>query len=174
MCRVRHLLWWDAGCPIWAVRETGWVMTDWLCWAVLTRSKFLVDNEASVVTSEIFKSADAQSFGGAHRGKICICVFIGVSGRKCVGIYIVLCNSKKRTYLSFGKWEVSHFSTIRFVRGPKSTVAIVLPYVFGLVLSCCGLKWKWGGTGSQLSTQIALFAGRWKVSIFKRWNVLSL
>ena len=34
-----------------------------------------VDDEAPVVTSRIFRSTGAQSFGGAHRGRVC--VFIG-------------------------------------------------------------------------------------------------
>ena len=42
-----------------------------------------VDNEAPVVTSGIFRSAGAQSFGGAHRGRVCVRVFIGVSVRAC-------------------------------------------------------------------------------------------
>jgi hypothetical protein len=36
-----------------------------------------------------------QSFEGVHRGRVCVCMFIGVSVRACVGIYVVLCNSKK-------------------------------------------------------------------------------
>ena len=36
-----------------------------------------VNDEVPVVTSEIFRSAGAQSFGGAHRGRICVRVFIG-------------------------------------------------------------------------------------------------
>jgi len=36
-----------------------------------------VDDEAPVVTSGIFRSAGAQSFGGAHRDRICVRVFIG-------------------------------------------------------------------------------------------------
>ena len=36
-----------------------------------------VDYEAPVVTSRIFRSASAQSFGGAHRGRVCVRVFIG-------------------------------------------------------------------------------------------------
>ena len=36
-----------------------------------------VDDEASVVTSGIFRSAGAQSFGGDHRGRVCVFVFIG-------------------------------------------------------------------------------------------------
>ena len=35
-----------------------------------------VDDEAPVVTSGIFRSAGAQSFGGAHRGRVCVRVFI--------------------------------------------------------------------------------------------------
>jgi len=36
-----------------------------------------VDDEAPVVTSRIFRSAGAQSFGCAHRSRVCIHVFIG-------------------------------------------------------------------------------------------------
>ena len=36
-----------------------------------------VDDEAPVMTSGIFRSAGAQSFGGAHRGRVCVRVFIG-------------------------------------------------------------------------------------------------
>jgi hypothetical protein len=42
-----------------------------------------VDDEAPLVTSGIPRSVDAQSFGGAHRGGICVRVFIGVSVRAC-------------------------------------------------------------------------------------------
>jgi hypothetical protein len=42
-----------------------------------------VDDEASVVTSRISRSVGAQSFGGAHRGRVCVRVFIGVSVRAC-------------------------------------------------------------------------------------------
>jgi hypothetical protein len=42
-----------------------------------------VDDESPVVTSRISRSAGAQSFGGAHRGRICVRVFIGVSVRAC-------------------------------------------------------------------------------------------
>jgi hypothetical protein len=43
-----------------------------------------VDNEAPVVTLRISRSAGAQSFRGAHRGRVCVCVlFIGVSVRAC-------------------------------------------------------------------------------------------
>jgi hypothetical protein len=42
-----------------------------------------VDDEMPVVTSRIFRSTGAQSFGGAHRGRVCVRVFIGVSVRAC-------------------------------------------------------------------------------------------
>jgi hypothetical protein len=42
-----------------------------------------VDDEAPLVTSRISRSAGAQSFGGAHSGRVCVCVFIGVSVSAC-------------------------------------------------------------------------------------------
>ena len=36
-----------------------------------------------VVTSGIFRSAGAQSFENAHRNRVCVHVFIGVSIRAC-------------------------------------------------------------------------------------------
>jgi hypothetical protein len=36
-----------------------------------------------VVTLRISRSAGAQSFGGAHRGRVCVRVFIGVSVHAC-------------------------------------------------------------------------------------------
>ena len=41
-----------------------------------------------MVTSEIFRSAGAQFFEGAHRGKFCVRVFIGVSVRACVDVTV--------------------------------------------------------------------------------------
>jgi hypothetical protein len=54
-----------------------------------------VDDEALVVTSRISRSADTQSFGGAHRGRVYVRVFIGVSVRACVSVCVVLCDLKK-------------------------------------------------------------------------------
>jgi hypothetical protein len=34
-------------------------------------------------TSGISRSVGAQSFGGAHRGRVCVPIFIGVSVRVC-------------------------------------------------------------------------------------------
>jgi hypothetical protein len=42
-----------------------------------------VDDEAPLVTSGISRSVGAQSFGGAHRGRVCVPIFIGVSVRVC-------------------------------------------------------------------------------------------
>jgi hypothetical protein len=42
-----------------------------------------VDEEALVVTSRISRSPGVQSFGGAHRGRACVHVFIGVSVCAC-------------------------------------------------------------------------------------------
>jgi hypothetical protein len=54
--------------------------TGVMCYVV---SDVPVDNETPLVTLEISRSAGAQSFGGAHRGMVCVRVFIGVSVRAC-------------------------------------------------------------------------------------------
>jgi hypothetical protein len=48
------------------------------------------------VTSRISRSAGAQSFGGAHRGRVCVHVFVGVSvvGCECLALYCVKCKKK--------------------------------------------------------------------------------
>jgi hypothetical protein len=44
-----------------------------------------VDNEVFMVTSSISKSNTlAQSFEGAHRDRVCVCVFIGMDVYACV------------------------------------------------------------------------------------------
>jgi hypothetical protein len=42
-----------------------------------------VDDETPVVTSRISRPVGAQSFEGAHRSRVCVRVFIGVSVRAC-------------------------------------------------------------------------------------------
>jgi hypothetical protein len=43
-----------------------------------------VDDEALVVTPSISRpDPSAQSFGGAHRSRMCVCAFIGVSVCAC-------------------------------------------------------------------------------------------
>ena len=48
-------------------------------------SDVFIDDETLVVTSEIFRCAGAQSFRGAHRGRVYVYVCIGVSVRVCCG-----------------------------------------------------------------------------------------
>jgi hypothetical protein len=44
-----------------------------------------VDNEAHVVTSSILESnPPAQSYGGAHRSRVCVCSFLGMSVCVCM------------------------------------------------------------------------------------------
>ena len=44
-----------------------------------------VDSEAPVVTSSISRlDPPAQYFGGAHRGRVCVRAFIGVSVCACI------------------------------------------------------------------------------------------
>lgn len=43
---------------------------------VLSGKRRCVDDEVPLVNSRIFKSADTQSFGGAHRRRVCIRVLI--------------------------------------------------------------------------------------------------
>jgi hypothetical protein len=48
-----------------------------------------VDSESLLVTDFVnLKIKSAQSFGGAHRDRMCMCVLIGVSNRMCMSIYI--------------------------------------------------------------------------------------
>jgi hypothetical protein len=42
-----------------------------------------VDDDATLVTSGISRPSGAQSFGGAHRGRVCVRVFIVVSVHAC-------------------------------------------------------------------------------------------
>jgi hypothetical protein len=56
----------------------------------------LVDSETLLVADFMnFKIKSAQSFGGAHRGRVCVRVFIGVSARTCMSIYVYTVFLKK-------------------------------------------------------------------------------
>jgi hypothetical protein len=60
------------------------------------RGDIPVDSEALLVTDFMnLKIKPAQSFGGAHRDKVCVCVFIGVNARTCIGIRICTVFLKK-------------------------------------------------------------------------------
>jgi hypothetical protein len=55
-----------------------------------------VNNDVLLVTNFInLKIKLTQSFGCAHRGRICMCVFIGVSAHTCMSICICIVFLKK-------------------------------------------------------------------------------
>ena len=55
-----------------------------------------VDSEAPVVTSSISRfTGSTQSFGGAHRGRVCARAFIEVSVRSCMRASASVAVSKK-------------------------------------------------------------------------------
>jgi hypothetical protein len=55
-----------------------------------------VDSEALLMTDFVnLKIKPSQSFGGAHRGRVCMCVFIGVSAHTCMSIYVCTVFLKK-------------------------------------------------------------------------------
>jgi hypothetical protein len=75
-----------------------------------------VDDEAAVVTSRISISAGAQSFrGGAHRGRVCVHVFIGVS--------VYACCERLRCTVSISTTKKSESKTISSVHLCPSTFA---------------------------------------------------
>jgi hypothetical protein len=53
-------------------------------------------NDVLLVTDFVnFKIKSTQSFGGAHRSRVCVHVFIGVSNYTCKNIYIYTVFQKK-------------------------------------------------------------------------------
>jgi hypothetical protein len=55
-----------------------------------------VDSETLLVTDFVnLKIKPTQSFGGTHRGRVCVRVFIGVSDRMCMSICICTVFLKK-------------------------------------------------------------------------------
>jgi hypothetical protein len=56
-----------------------------------------VDSEALLMTDFVnLKIKPAQSFESAHRGRVCVRVFIGVSTSTCMSIYICTVFLKKK------------------------------------------------------------------------------
>jgi hypothetical protein len=47
------------------------------------------------------KIKPAQSIRGAHRDRVCMCIFIGVSAHMCMSIYVCTVFQKKRWLLFF-------------------------------------------------------------------------
>jgi hypothetical protein len=70
-----------------------------------------VDSVALLVTDFVnLKIKPAQFFRGAHRGRVCVRVFIGMSDRTCMSIYVCTVFLKKH------KWflrQVSFFFLLR-------------------------------------------------------------
>jgi hypothetical protein len=61
-----------------------------------------IDSEALLVTDFVnLKIKPAQSFEGAHRGRMCVRVFIGVSDHMCMSICICTVFLKKTQILNF-------------------------------------------------------------------------
>jgi hypothetical protein len=55
-----------------------------------------VDSETFLVTHFVnLKIKSAQSFGGVHRYRVCVRVFIGVSAHTCMSIYVCIVFLKK-------------------------------------------------------------------------------
>jgi hypothetical protein len=55
-----------------------------------------VDNESLLMTDFVnLKIKLTQSFGGAHRGRVCVRVFIGVSAHMCMSIRVCIVSQKK-------------------------------------------------------------------------------
>jgi hypothetical protein len=55
-----------------------------------------IDSETLLVTDFVNpKIKPAQSFEGAHRGRMCVHVFIGVSAHTCMSIYVCIVFLKK-------------------------------------------------------------------------------
>jgi hypothetical protein len=51
-----------------------------------------IDSETLLMTDFVnFKIKPTQSFGGAHRSTMCVCVFIGVTARIYMSIYVCTC-----------------------------------------------------------------------------------
>jgi hypothetical protein len=58
-----------------------------------------VDSETLLVTDFVnLKIKSTQSFRGVHRDWMCMCIFIGVSARTCMSIYICAVFLKKLYY----------------------------------------------------------------------------
>jgi hypothetical protein len=57
-----------------------------------------IDSETLFVTDFVnLKIKPVQSFRGGHMGRVCMCVFIGVSARTCISICVCTVFLKKLT-----------------------------------------------------------------------------
>jgi hypothetical protein len=64
-----------------------------------------INSDALLVTDFMnLKIKPTQSFGGAHRDKMCVRVFIGVSARTCMSICVCIVFLKKLYNLESRLW----------------------------------------------------------------------
>jgi hypothetical protein len=62
-----------------------------------------VNSETFLVTDFVnLKIKPTQSFGGAHKGRVCVCVFIWVSAHTCIIICVYTVFLKKEFIVLFG------------------------------------------------------------------------
>jgi hypothetical protein len=72
------------------------VLHLWL-FILLVGGDIPIDSETLLVIDFVnLKIKSVQSFGEAHRGRICVRVFVGVSARTCMSIYVCTVFLKKR------------------------------------------------------------------------------
>jgi hypothetical protein len=61
-----------------------------------------VDSEALLIIDFVnLKIKPTQSFGGAHKGRVCMHMFIGVSAHTCMNIYVCTVFLKKTKPLEY-------------------------------------------------------------------------
>jgi hypothetical protein len=59
-----------------------------------------IDSKTLLVTDFVnLNIKTAQSFGGAHRDKVYVCILIGMSVHTCMNIYIYIVFQKKYEYI---------------------------------------------------------------------------
>jgi hypothetical protein len=76
------------------------VLHLWL-FILLVGGDIPIDSETLLVIDFVnLKIKSVQSFGEAHRGRICVRVFVGVSARTCMSIYVCTVFLKKKTIIS--------------------------------------------------------------------------
>jgi hypothetical protein len=66
-----------------------YVLYLWLI-IFLVRDDVPIDSSEALLMTDFvnLKIKSTQSFGGAHRDRICMCVFIDVSAYICISIYV--------------------------------------------------------------------------------------
>jgi hypothetical protein len=85
-----------------------------------------IDGEVLWVTNFVnLKIKPAQSFRGAHRDRVCMRVFIGVSTHTCMSIYIYTMFLKK-IYENWKSSKESHPSRVLFI-GPSKRLKTKFP-----------------------------------------------